>query len=204
MSAPRRALLLAALGVAGCAVATRPPSSVAQTTASQGGYYVTEPQAAPSSTPSQQQWAQPPSANVDRDAAPARATVPGAMTEPLRPPATMPPSPPPSPEPSAPRPAPVAGGMPARETQESTDAQISRYEAQIAAARAMIAADPATCRDVCGATSTICRAAGELCRLTGDRPDAMARDPRCRRAREVCADASRQRDGACPLCPTPR
>jgi hypothetical protein len=58
-----------------------------------------------------------------------------------------------------------------------------------------LAANPDVCRDVCFAAGSICLAAQEVCRLTGDD------DARCARARGACADAGRQRDGACPVCP---
>ncbi|MEZ4391312.1 MAG: hypothetical protein R3A48_09475 [Polyangiales bacterium] len=90
----------------------------------------------------------------------------------------------------------VAGGV-------NLEAALSMYEARLGAAVTLLRADAATCRDVCGASATICRAAAEICRLTGD-DDREAAHPRCRSARLSCAEAGRQRDGACPTCPDAR
>lgn len=94
----------------------------------------------------------------------------------------------------------VAGGA---DSAADLDAALNRVEARLGAAVTLLRADAATCRDVCGASTTICRAAAEICRLTGD-GDREAANPRCRHARLSCADAGRQRDGACPTCPDTR
>lgn len=88
-------------------------------------------------------------------------------------------------------------------TAVDVEAALRVYEARLGAAVTLLRADAATCRDVCGASTTICRAAAEICRLTGD-DDREARHPRCRSARLSCAEAGRQRDGACPTCPDAR
>lgn len=187
-------MVLAALAVSGCAMAPRATTVYRSETRAPA-----QPEA---SVAAQQPLASTPPMPVRVNEA--------LPSPPPRPAGARPASAPPSETAAAPvSPAPAAagtsvGGAIAPDDGVSAEAQIRRYEAQIAAARATIAADPATCRDVCGATTTLCRAAGELCRLTGDPDDHEARDPRCRRARVACADASRQRDGACPLCPTPR
>jgi hypothetical protein len=75
------------------------------------------------------------------------------------------------------------------------EARIGAQVQRIREEQIRLAANPGVCHDVCFAAGSICLAAQEVCRLTGDD------DPRCGRARQACADAGRQRDGACPACP---
>lgn len=79
---------------------------------------------------------------------------------------------------------------------------IAGLEAQIAQGMAAFAAPEPGCRDICRASEGVCAASREICRLTGDGDDDHPIDLRCARAREACADASRQRDGRCPVCPS--
>lgn len=81
------------------------------------------------------------------------------------------------------------------------DARIALWEREIVRQHGALGASLAQCREVCIATSNVCTAAHEICRLTGDLAHANARDVRCARARGACVDASRRRDGACPVCP---
>jgi hypothetical protein len=83
----------------------------------------------------------------------------------------------------------------------SRDDAIAAWAARLAAAEQQFQAASGVCRDVCRASSGICSASRELCALTGDREGAAPTDPRCARARASCERASRQREGACPVCP---
>ena len=78
------------------------------------------------------------------------------------------------------------------------EARIGAQVRRIRDEQIRLATSPGVCRDICFASGSICLAAQELCRLTGDADD------RCGRARGACADAGRQRDGACPVCPAAR
>jgi hypothetical protein len=160
----------------GSAVAASP---VQEQSTSVPGNFAPPPPPAPASTPYRFQ----------ADGPPSRQPVAGGAPAPTRP----------APTPPEARPA-----TPPRDAADEVAEAVRGYQAQIAAAVTAIAADGAACRDVCGATTVICRAASELCSLTGDGDRGDARDPRCRNARSACADASRRRDGACPLCPEPR
>lgn len=75
------------------------------------------------------------------------------------------------------------------------EARIGAQVQRIREEQIRLATNPEICHDVCFAAGSICLAAQEVCRLTGDA------DTRCERARDACSDASRQRDGACPVCP---
>lgn len=75
------------------------------------------------------------------------------------------------------------------------EARIGAQVQRIRDEQIRLAANPGICHDVCFAAGSICLAAQEVCRLTGDS------DARCERARGACADAGRQRDGSCPVCP---
>jgi hypothetical protein len=83
----------------------------------------------------------------------------------------------------------------------SRDDAIAAWAARLAAAEQQFQAASGVCRDVCRASSGICSASRELCALTGDREGTAPTDPRCARARASCERASRQREGACPVCP---
>ncbi|MEI8256421.1 MAG: hypothetical protein WCJ30_12175, partial [Deltaproteobacteria bacterium] len=58
------------------------------------------------------------------------------------------------------------------------------------------------CRDICRANGDICTAAHEICVLTGDDEASTPTDGRCSRARTACEQATRQRNGACRVCPS--
>ncbi len=58
------------------------------------------------------------------------------------------------------------------------------------------------CRDICRANGDICTAAHEICVLTGDGEATSPTDGRCSRARTACEQATRQRNGACRVCPS--
>ena len=75
------------------------------------------------------------------------------------------------------------------------EARIGAQVQRIREEQIRLATNPGVCHDVCFAAGSICLAAQEVCRLTGDA------DVRCERARAACADAGRQRDGSCPVCP---
>lgn len=75
------------------------------------------------------------------------------------------------------------------------EARIGAQVQRIREEQIRLASNPGICHDVCFAAGSICLAAQEVCRLTGDS------DARCERARGACADAARQRDGSCPVCP---
>jgi hypothetical protein len=75
------------------------------------------------------------------------------------------------------------------------EARIGAQVQRIREEQIRLATNPGVCHDVCFAAGSICLAAQEVCRLTGDA------DARCERARGACADAGRQRDGSCPVCP---
>lgn len=57
------------------------------------------------------------------------------------------------------------------------------------------------CREICRANGGICTAAHEICALTGDGEATTPTDGRCSRARTACEQATRQRNGACSVCP---
>ncbi|MDP3279286.1 MAG: hypothetical protein Q8Q09_29110 [Deltaproteobacteria bacterium] len=88
--------------------------------------------------------------------------------------------------------------VPAR--QVVSDDAVSRASVRLAAAEQQLQASPSVCRDVCRATADICSASREICSLVGDRDNETATDVRCARARASCDRASRQREGACPVC----
>ena len=75
------------------------------------------------------------------------------------------------------------------------EARIGAQVQRIREEQIRLATNPGVCHDVCFAAGSICLAAQEVCRLTVDA------DVRCERARAACADAGRQRDGSCPVCP---
>ena len=73
------------------------------------------------------------------------------------------------------------------------DEAVQQWEDTLARARAGLAANVPEFRPICRAAGDVCAAAREICQLvTG---------PRCFRAQGSCGDASRRRDGACPVCP---
>nr|MBK7065185.1 hypothetical protein [Deltaproteobacteria bacterium] len=78
------------------------------------------------------------------------------------------------------------------------EARIGAQVQRIREEQIRLATNPGICHEVCFAAGSICLAAQEVCRLTGDS------DARCARARGACADAGRQRDGSCPVCPPTR
>lgn len=150
------------------------PGAATSTTSVSGGY------SGESSTPSREPTARPP-APVSPSPAPAQ-NVDGT--------GPAPPSPPPR-QPNL---------TPAEETARRVSAALQFIDAE----QERMVTGLSECRTVCGAAESICTAAAEVCRLTGDSPSREARDARCARARVACADASRQRDGACPACPPRR
>lgn len=214
--------LAGALLFAGCASSSRArPSSQYATQAQGSGEAVTV-----SSTSDEREsryGAQPDSpVSVGRSSMPQAGVVnavPGSASTPTRPrvseePPRQPTAQSPAPPPPPASPAPVApggggsGGVPSgppRSSQEAVEAQIQRWQGALTAAQQQLVNGLEECRDICAAAGNVCRASEEICRLTGDETPGLAnvRDPRCRRAREACVDASRQRDGHCPACPAP-
>lgn len=90
----------------------------------------------------------------------------------------------------------VAGGTPAgEELHRLQEVRIGAQVQRIRDEQIRLTTNPGVCREVCFAAGSICLAAQEVCHLAGDD------DARCARARTACADAGRQRDGSCPVCP---
>ncbi|TAK23613.1 MAG: hypothetical protein EPO40_26245 [Myxococcaceae bacterium] len=90
----------------------------------------------------------------------------------------------------------VVGGAAVEDGERTVrEARIGAQVQRIREEQIRLASNPGICHDVCFAAGSICLAAQEVCRLTGDS------DARCARARGACADAGRQRDGSCPVCP---
>jgi len=90
----------------------------------------------------------------------------------------------------------LQGGASADDSERAVrEARIGAQVQRIREEQIRLASNPGICHDVCFAAGSICLAAQEVCRLTGDT------DARCERARGACADAGRQRDGSCPVCP---
>ena len=83
----------------------------------------------------------------------------------------------------------------------SPEGRIRALQGELAQGLAAVVAPTADCRAACRAATGVCAASDELCRLTGDGASPTALDPRCARARDACADASRQRADRCPVCP---
>jgi hypothetical protein len=77
---------------------------------------------------------------------------------------------------------------------------MSYWEGRLDRASSMLS-NANECRDICRASGDICTAAHEICSLTGDGDNASPSDGRCSRARDACESATRQRNGACPVCP---
>ncbi|MEZ4406654.1 MAG: hypothetical protein R3A52_09275 [Polyangiales bacterium] len=130
----------------------------------------------------------------------------GESSTPSREPTTRPVAPSPAQNVDSTGPAPPSppsrqpNATPAEETARRVSAALQFIDAE----QERMVTGLSECRTVCGAAESICTAAAEVCRLTGDSPSREARDARCARARVACADASRQRDGACPACPPRR
>ncbi len=97
---------------------------------------------------------------------------------------------------------PAAATTPSRQGAAQEDGERAVREGRIGAQvqrirddQIRLATNPGLCHDVCFAAGSICLAAHEICRLSGDA------DARCEHARDACAEAGHQRDGACPVCP---
>lgn len=93
-----------------------------------------------------------------------------------------------TPEPTPARPMPPAG--------ENSEEALFRWEALLQRDSNALGAGLHACRDICAAASNICLAAREICRITGSPTESH-----CARASRQCADAGRQRDSSCAVCP---
>lgn len=81
------------------------------------------------------------------------------------------------------------------------EADITRWQERLRVAEGALASSVVACRVICAAAADVCAAAHEICRLTGDADARSPHDLRCARARGSCAEASRRREGTCPVCP---
>lgn len=76
-------------------------------------------------------------------------------------------------------------------------------EDRIARGESALSTASSECGSVCRAASDICVAAREVCELTDAAGASLAGgDARCDRARAACERAARQRETACPVCPS--